>query len=99
MAGLGTLDYNNQRVLSVRVLVLHWLIVLGTTIAAVVIALPSVLRQPTLYTSSATVRFDQAAFPNLIANGSATGVLQQQQQNLGGVLERTRYDTLRQFGL
>ncbi len=99
MARLGTLDYNSRRALPVRVRLLHWLVVLGAALAAVVIALPSVLRQPTLYTASATVRYDPAMFPNLVADGKASDTLLAQQQNLGGVLEKTKYETLRQYGL
>ena len=99
MARLGTLDYNSRRAVPVRARLMHTLIVVGAALAAVLIALPSVLRQPTLHTSEAVVRYDPAAFPDLVVDGKPGGALQAQQQNLGGVLEKTRYDTLRQYGL
>lgn len=87
MARVIPLNYENQRVLSVRVRVLHWLIVLGAALAAVAVALPSVLSQQTLYASSAVVQFNPATFPNLLdTQGNPTELLRTQQTNLGGVL-------------
>lgn len=99
MARVVPLNYENQRVLSVRVRVLHWLMVLLAGLAAVAVALPSVLTQPTYYTSSAVVRFEPGAFAALIEGGQPTGALFEQQQNLGEVLRLTAFPELRQRGL
>lgn len=122
MDRVAALDYGRQRTLSRRVRTIHWLIVIVATLAAVAIALPSVLVQPTLYTSSAVVRYDPNVFPDLLASSNPgmlfracrsigwscnrfapklrpTDALVAQESNLGGVLEKTRYPTLRQYGL
>lgn len=99
MGSIATLEYSNRRELSARVRLLHWLFVLGAMLAAVAIALPSVLAQPTLYRAQAVVRFDGQRYPSLLADGRPTPALHELEANLGGVLERTRYPSLRRYGL
>jgi lipopolysaccharide transport system permease protein len=98
MARVATLNYEDRRVLSMRVRVLHWLMVLLSALAAVLIALPAVLRQPTFYASQAVVRFDPGAFPQLLEAGRPGMELREQQENLGGVLRRS-YEDLGRRGL
>jgi lipopolysaccharide transport system permease protein len=78
---------------------IHWLLVLGTCIAAVVITLPTVLSQPTVYQSSVTVQFVPTAFGHLLNGEQPSAALMDQQQNLGGVLRETAYPSLAQRGL
>jgi len=83
----SSISYENQRVLSVRVRLLHVLIVVAATLAAVAITLPSVLSQRTLYVSQAVVRFDPAALPGLLeADGTPSAALEEAQDQLGAVL-------------
>ncbi|HEX6289868.1 MAG TPA: ABC transporter permease [Herpetosiphonaceae bacterium] len=98
MARVATLNYEDRRVLSMRVWVLHWLMVILAALAAVLIALPSVLRQPTFYASQAVVQFDAATFPALFDGGAPSALLREQQDNLGGVL-RMSYEDLGRRGL
>lgn len=100
MAGLATVDYSTGRLRSVRVRVLHWLLVLLSCATAVAVAAPSVLTQPTYYISTATVQFDPAVFPALMeTDGRPSPTLNEQQQNLGEVLRLTQFPELRQRGL
>jgi lipopolysaccharide transport system permease protein len=98
MARVATLNYEDRRVLSMRVWVLHWLMIILAGLSAVLIALPSVLRQPTFYASHAVVSFDPAGFPLLSEGGGPSKTLQEQQENLGGVLRRS-YEDLGRRGL
>jgi lipopolysaccharide transport system permease protein len=98
MARVATLNYKDRRVLSMRVWVLHLLLVLLAALSAVLIALPSVLRQPTFYSAQSVVRFDPAVFPDLSSDGAATALLRDQQENLGGVL-RMSFEDLGRRGL
>lgn len=87
MARVASINYENQRVLSMRVWVLHVLIVLVCGALAMLIALPSVLSQPQIYQSSAIVRFDPATFGGLIdADGNPTSALREIETRMGGVL-------------
>jgi lipopolysaccharide transport system permease protein len=99
MAKVGTREYVPQRILPMRVRILHWLIVLITGLVSLAIALPSVLAQPTLYTSSAVIRFDREVFPDLIMAGRSSAVLQAYQQSLSDVLVQTQYPMLFHRGL
>lgn len=100
MAGVASVDYGKQRLTSVRMRVLHWLLVLLSCATAVAVASPSVLTQPTYYVSTAQVQFDPAAFPALLdADGRPTPALNDQFQNLGEVLRLTRFPELRNRGL
>lgn len=92
-------NYGQKRVFPLRVRLIHTLIIVLSTLAAVAIAAPVVLSQPTLYTSQAVVRFDPQSVPPLLADGKPTPLLQERQGNLGGILERTQYPSLRQYGL
>lgn len=86
MARILTLHYEKQRLLALRVWAWHSLIVLGAVLAAVAITLPSLFRQPTLYTSQAIIRYDQATFGDLVAKNKPSDALYAQQQQLGEVL-------------
>ncbi len=82
-----SVSYENQRVLSVRVRLLHVLIVVAATVAAVAITLPSVLSQRTMYVSQAVLRYDPAALPWLLdGDGRPSAALKQAQTQLGAVL-------------
>lgn len=98
MARVATLNYEDRRVLSMRVWVLHWLMVLLAALSAVLIALPSVVRQPTFYAAQSVVQFDPAIFSNLFDNGVPSPALREQQENLGGVL-RLNFEDLGRRGL
>lgn len=98
MARVAALNYEDRRVLSMRVWVLHWLMVLLAGLSAVLIALPSVVRQPTFYAAQSVVRFDPAAFPSLLSDGTPSPALRDQQENLGGVL-RLSFEDLGRRGL
>ncbi|MBV9791519.1 MAG: ABC transporter permease [Chloroflexi bacterium] len=98
MARVATLNYKDRRVLSMRVWVLHWLMVLLAGLSAVLIALPSVVRQPTFYAAQSVVQFDPAAFPALLNEGTPSPALREQQENLGGVL-RLNFEDLGRRGL
>ncbi len=99
MGPVAAANYSDQRKLSLRVRTLHWAFVVAAALLGIAVALPSVLSQPTLYRAQATVRFDPTVYPNLVVNGQPTQLLQEQQSNLGGVLERVAYPSLRRYGL
>lgn len=99
MGRVATFPYEEQRIAARRVRLVHWLFVLGAMLAAVAIALPSVLSQPVLYRADATVRFDPAIYGPLLNEGEPAPALLELEQNLGGVLERTRHPSLRRYGL
>lgn len=82
-----------------RLRLYHVLFVVAATLMAVAVAAPSVLSQRPLYRSSAVVQYDAAVFPDLVIDGKPSDPLRQQQQNLGGVLEQSKYPELRQHGL
>ena len=99
MARIATTSWISGAVAPSRLRLYHVLFVLLTTASAIAIAAPSVLTQPTLYQSSATVRYDPLLFPDLVAGDTPGAPLVEQQQNLGEVLKQTRYPSLRQRGL
>lgn len=80
-------SYENQRVVSLHVRLLHVLIVVAATLAAVAIALPSVLSQRTQYVSEAVLRYDPAALPWLLDGvDDPSAMLETAQAQLGAVL-------------
>lgn len=82
-----------------RLRLYHVIFVVVATLLAVAVAAPSVLSQRPLYRSSSVVQYDPAVFPDLVIGGKPSDALRLQQQNLGGVLEQSKYPELRQHGL
>jgi lipopolysaccharide transport system permease protein len=99
MARVATSGWVSGNVEPARLRLYHILFVIAATLMAIAVAAPSVLSQRPLYRSNAVVRYDPAVFPDLVVDGRPGEALLLQQENLGGVLQQTKYPELRQHAL
>ncbi len=89
MARVATAGWVSGEVTSSRLRFYHLLFMLLATVAAVGIAVPSVIGQRNLFQARATLQFDPAQFPAAVQGTQFQPATREQQNQLGGILKPT----------